>query len=66
MHAPRRKARLGEIERPGTVAMTATVPEMPVRWEADETVCAAAIRLALAHRLGAALVTLTDYARTGC
>ncbi len=46
--------------------MTATVPEMPVRWEADETVCAAAIRLALAHRLGAALVTLTDYARTGC
>ena len=46
--------------------LNVTVPEMPVRWEADETVCAAAIRLALAHRLGAALVTLTDYARTGC
>ena len=96
----RRKARLGEIERPETAAMTATVPEMPVPWEADETVCVDAIRLALAlerpvydciylalaHRLGAALVTadlrfadalastehgeavvtLADYARTGC
>ena len=82
LHAPRlmvseianalwRKARLGEIERSEAAAMTAAVPEMPVRWSADETLCADAVRLALAldrpvydcvylalaHRLGAPIVT---------
>ncbi len=82
LHAPRlmacevanalwRKARLGEIERGDAGAMLATVQDMPVRWGADEAVCAAAVRialaldrpvydcvyLALAHRIGAAVVT---------
>ena len=82
LHAPRlmaceianavwRKARLGEIERSEAGAMMASVPGMPVRWNADETVCADAVRLALAldrpvydcvylalaHRIGAAVVT---------
>ena len=82
LHAPRlmvseianalwRKARLGKIERSEAAAMTAAVPEMPVRWSADETLCADAVRLALAldrpvydcvylalaHRLGAPIVT---------
>ncbi len=51
--------------------MTASVPAMPVRWSADETVCADAVRLALAldrpvydcvylalaHRIGGAVAT---------
>ena len=82
LHAPRlmaseiasavwRKARLGEIERGEAGAMMESVPGMPVRWTADETVCADAVRLALAlnrpvydcvylalaHRIGAAVVT---------
>ena len=82
LHAPRlmaseianalwRKARMGEIERPLAGALAAAVPEMPVRWSADEEVCADAARLALsldrpvydcvylalAHRLGAWMVT---------
>ena len=82
LHAPRlmacevanalwRKARLGEIERGDAGAMLAAVQDMPVRWGADEAVCADAIRialaldrpvydcvyLALAHRIGAAVVT---------
>ncbi len=82
LHAPRlmaseianalwRKARLGEIERGDAGAMLASVPDMPVRWSADEAVCADAVRialaldrpvydcvyLALAHRIGAAVVT---------
>ena len=66
-----RKARLGEIERGQAGVLTAAVSEMPVRWSADETVCADAVRLALAldrpvydcvylalaHRLGARMVT---------
>lgn len=59
LHAPRlmaseianalwRKARLGEIERGRAGALMAAVSEMPVRWNTDETVCADAIRLALA------------------
>ena len=66
-----RKVRLGEIERGQAGVLTAAVSEMPVRWGADETVCADAVRLALAldrpvydcvylalaHRLGARLVT---------
>ena len=82
LHAPRlmvseiasalwRKARLGEIERGDAGVMLASVPEMPVRWGADEVVCADAVRLALAldrpvydcvylalaHRIGATVVT---------
>ena len=82
LHAPRlmvsevanalwRKARLGEIERSQVGASMAVVPEMPVRWSADEEVGADAVRLALAldrpvydcvhlalaHRIGARLVT---------
>ena len=82
LHAPRlmasevanalwRKARAGEIERRAAGVLLASVPDMPVRWGADETVSADAVRLALAldrpiydcvylalaHRIGA--VTLT-------
>ena len=82
LHAPRlmacevanalwRKARLGEIERGDAGAMLAAVQDMPVRWGADEAVCADAVRialaldrpvydcvyLALAHRIGAVVVT---------
>ncbi len=82
LHAPRlmasevantlwRKTRSGEIMRGDAGAMLAWVPEMPVRWDADETVSADAVRLALAldhpvcdcvylalaHRIGAVLVT---------
>lgn len=66
-----RKARLGEIERADAGAMLASVSDMPVHWGADETVSADAARLALAldrpvydcvylalaHRIGAAVVT---------
>lgn len=66
-----RKARLGEIEPGEAGAMTASVPGMPVRWGDDETVSADAVRLALAldrpvydcvylalaHRIGATVVT---------
>ena len=82
LHAPRlmaceianavwRKARLGEIERSDAGAMMESVREMPVRWNAEETVAADAARLALAldrpvydciylalaHRIGAVVVT---------
>ena len=82
LHAPRlmacevanalwRKARLGEIARGDAGAMLAAVQDMPVRWGADEAVCADAARialaldrpvydcvyLALAHRIGAVVVT---------
>ena len=66
-----RKARLGEIERGDAGAMLAWVPDMPVRWDADEAVGADAVRLALAldrpvydfvylalaHRIGGLVVT---------
>ena len=66
-----RKARLGEIDRGDAGAMLASVPAMPVRWGNDELVCADAVRLALAldrpvydcvylalaHRIGATVVT---------
>ena len=89
LHAPRlmvsevantlwRKARMGEIERSQASLSMAAIPEMPVRWSADEEVGAAAVRLALAldqpaydcmylalaHRIGARLVTAdTRFAR---
>lgn len=82
LHAPRlmaseianalwRKARLGQIERGQAGLLAAAVSQMPVRWSADESVCADALRLAvaldrpvydcvylaLAHRIDARLVT---------
>ena len=82
LHAPRlmasevanalwHKARLGQIERADAGAALAWAPDMPVRWNDDETVSADAVRLALAldhpvydcmylalaHRIGATVVT---------
>ncbi len=82
LHAPRlmasevanalwRKARMGEIDRRTAGILLANVPDMPVRWGADETVSADAGRLALAfdrpiydcvylalaHRIGAVMLT---------
>ena len=82
LHAPRlmasevanalwRKARLGQVERADAGAALAWLPDMPVRWNDDETVSADAVRLALAldhpvydcvylalaHRIGATVVT---------
>ena len=82
LHAPRlmasevanalwRKARTGEIERRAAGVLLANVPDMPVRWGADEMVSAEAVRLALAldhvvydcvylalaHRIGATMLT---------
>ncbi len=61
-HAPRllvaevanavwRKVRLDQVDRAAAGQLVATMPDMPVRWHADETVCADAIRLAIAHDL---------------
>ena len=69
-----RKARLGEIERGQASSLMAAVPEMPVCWSADEMLSADAVRLALAldrpvydcvylalaHRLGAQVVTADE------
>ena len=85
LHAPRlmasevanalwRKVRLDEIEHGQAGTLTATLSEMPVRWRADEAVCADAVRLAvvldrpvhdcvylaLTHRLDARLVTADE------
>ena len=82
LHAPRlmaseaanvlwRKARVGEIQRAEAGASMASLGDMPVRWNDDETVGADAVRLALAlehpvydcmylalaHRIGATVVT---------
>ena len=82
LHAPRlmasevanalwRKARAGEIERRAAGILLTNVPDMPVRWGADEIVSADAVRLALAldrpvydcvylalaHRIGAVMLT---------
>ena len=82
LHAPRlmasevanalwRKAQTGEIERRAAGVLLANVPDMPVRWGADEMVSADAVRLALAldrpiydcvylalaHRIGAVMMT---------
>ncbi|MDE0155752.1 MAG: type II toxin-antitoxin system VapC family toxin [Gammaproteobacteria bacterium] len=82
LHAPRlmasevanalwRKVRLGQVERGQAGVLMAAVPAMPLRWCADETVCADAVRLAvaldrpvydcvylaLAHRIDARMVT---------
>ena len=66
-----RKARVGEIERAEAGAAMASLSDMPVLWSDDETVGADALRLALAldhpvydciylalaHRIGARVVT---------
>ena len=82
LHAPRlmasevasalwRKARLGEIEIREIGALAALIPEMPLRWSADEDLTVEAARLALslkhpvydclylalAHRVGGSVVT---------
>ena len=82
LHAPRlmasevasalwRKARQGQIDRADAGAALAWLPDLPVRWNDDETVSADAVRLALAldhpvydcvylalaHRIGAVMLT---------
>ena len=82
LHAPRllvsevanavwRKVRLGQVDRGATPQLIATMADAPVRWHADEIICADALRLAIAHdrpvydfmylalaqRLGARLIT---------
>ena len=66
-----RKARQGQIERADAGTAMASLPDMPLRWSEDETVSADAVRLALAldhavydcvylalaHRIGATVVT---------
>ena len=66
-----RKARSGEMERRAAGVLLANLPDMPVHWGADELVSADAVRLALAldhpvydcmylalaHRIGATVVT---------
>ena len=66
-----RKARAGEIQRAEAGAAMALLTDIPVRWNDDETVGADAVRLALAlehpvydcmnlalaHRIGATVVT---------
>lgn len=60
LHAPRllvsevanavwRKVRLGQVDRRAASQLLATMSDMPIRWHADETICADAIRLAIAH-----------------
>ncbi len=70
-NAIRRKARTGEIERRTAGILLADVPDMPVRWGGDELAAADAVRLALAfdrpvydcvylalaHRVGAVMLT---------
>ena len=66
-----RKVRLGEVEPGQAGVLMAAVSEMPLRWCADETICADAVRLAvaldrpvydcvylaLAHRIDARMVS---------
>ena len=66
-----RKARAGQIEPTDAGVAMASLPDMPVRWDDDEKVAADAVRpalaldhpvydgvcLALAHRIGAKVVT---------
>ena len=69
-----RKARVGEMEPSRVAALTSAIPEMAVRWADDQSVCSEAVRLALdldrpvydcvylalAHRIGATLVTADE------
>lgn len=61
LHAPRllvsevanavsRKLRqLDQVDRGAAGQLVATMPDMPVRWHVDETICGDAIRLAITH-----------------
>ena len=60
LHAPRllvsevanaiwRKVRLHQVDRSAAGQLLATMSDMPIRWHADEAICADAIRLAIAH-----------------
>ena len=60
LHAPRllvsevanaiwRKVQLGQVDRSAASRLIATMSDTPVRWHADETIGADAIRLAIAH-----------------
>ena len=69
-----RKVRSGEIERPQAGLLAATLTQIGVNWTNDETICADAVRLAialnhpiydctylaLAHRIGATVVTADE------
>ena len=69
-----RKARFGALKPSRAALLIATIPAMPVHWERDEAVCSEAVRLALdldrpvydcvylalAHRIGATLVTADE------
>ena len=69
-----RKARVGEMEPSEVASLTASIPAMSVNWEQDEAICSEAVRLALdldrpvydcvylalAHRIGATLVTADE------
>ncbi len=44
-----RKVRLDQVERGAAGRLLATMSDMPVRWHADETICADATRLAMAY-----------------
>lgn len=70
-HAPWRKVRTGTMRRSRAALLAAAIAEMPILWAEDEVVASASVRLALeldrpvydcvylalAHRLGATLVT---------
>lgn len=43
------RSRRGELNRSRAVALVESIPNMPLRWHQDETVCADATRLALAY-----------------
>ena len=58
LHAPRliasevtnalwRKTRLGELEQRDAGPLAGAVPDMPLRWTADEELCSSAVRLAI-------------------
>ena len=69
-----RKARAGELQRDRVAGLAGAIPRMNIRWDDDETICADAVRLAialnhpvydcvylaLAHRIGATMVTADE------
>ena len=73
-NALRRRTRMGDIQFGEASELAAAVSEMPLQWADDERICAEAVRiaitldgtvydcvyLALAHRIGAKLVTADE------
>lgn len=73
-NALRRRTRMGDVQLGEAGELASIVPEMPLHWMDDEHVCADAVRLAialdgsvydcvylaLAHRIGAKLVTADE------